>query len=186
MSNAIASSARKSVKFWWLSVLVGIVSIGLGIWFMAKPIEGLFALSIIFVAGFIATGISEMAFALSNQKSIKNWGWLFTNGIISFAIGCLMLGLDAPLIMVYFVGFWIMFQSIWGIGFALDMKNMNISGWGWLLALAVFGVIFALIFILSPLFGGSFIVMLASVSFILYGLFRLSLGIKMKSLEDLV
>lgn len=186
MKNDLLNSARKAVKYWWLSLIIGLLALGIGIWCIFKPLEALLTLTILFVAGFIIVGIMEIIFAISNRNTINGWGWTLASGIIDLALGLILLWLpiETPLIMIYFVGFWIMFQSVWAIGTAVDLQKMNVSGWGWLLALAILGLIFSFVFILSPGFGGGFIVVLMSISFIMYGIFRIYLSFKLKSYKD--
>lgn len=186
MKNDLIQTARSAVKNWWVSLVIGILSFGLGIIFIVKPIDALITLSIFFVAGFLAAGLCEIIFALTNKDSLNGWGWTLTSGIIDTLLGILLLFIPAetPIIMIYFVGFWIMFQSIWAIGMSCDLQKMQVSGWGWLLALAILGIIFSFIFIMSPVFASGFIVAMAAVAFIMYGIFRVYLSFKFKSLKD--
>ena len=186
MSGMITEPLKEAVKYWWLSLVVGILSLVLGFWFVVSPLEGIYALAIIFIASFIVVGISEISFALSNKTSLRSWGWVLTNGILSLAVGLILWGLpsESPLLMIYFVGFWIMLQSIWGIGTAFDLQFMGIKGWGWLMTLAILGVLFSILFITMPKFGGAFILTIAAVSFIMYGLFRIGLAMKLKAVKN--
>jgi len=186
MRNDLLNSARRAVKYWWLSLIVGLLALGIGVWCLFKPLEALLTLTILFVTGFIVVGVLEIIFAISNKNAIDGWGWTFASGIIDLALGLLLLfiPIETPLIMIYFVGFWIMFQSVWAIGMAVDLQKIRIDGWGWLLALAILGLIFSFVFILSPGFGGGFIVALMSISFIAYGIFRIYLSFKFKSYKD--
>ena len=187
MENELFESARRAKKYWWVSLLIGILAIGLGIWCLAAPWATIIALSFVFAIGFIASGLFEIIYAVSNRESISGWGWNLASGIIDLLFGIIILALPPDviaLILAYFVGFWIMFRSIWGIGSAADLQRLNIKGWGWLMALAILGVIMAFIFILSPVFAAGFIIALVSISFIAYGIFRIYLSFKLKSLGN--
>lgn len=76
-----------------------------------------------------------------------------------------------------------MFQSIWGIGSAAELQRNGIRGWGWLMALAILGVLMSFLFIMSPALTTGFIVSLVSISFVAYGIFRIYLGVKLRSLH---
>lgn len=184
MNGDLLNSARQAVRYWWVSLLVGILAVGLGIWCITAPWATIIALSYVFAITFLITGLSEIIFAASNRDSISGWGWTLASGIIDILFGIIILTLPPEvltLILAYFVGFWIMFRSIWGIGSAADLQRLNVKGWGWLMALAIFGVIISFIFILSPVFTAGFVVALVSISFIAYGIFRIYLAFKLKS-----
>lgn len=178
-------SKLKAAKNWWISVLIGILAIALGIMFISSPESSLLTLAIFFAYGFILSGILEVAFAISNRKAINGWGWNLVSGIIDLFLGAILLlapGLTVML-MIYFVGFWIMFRSIWTLGSSIELQKVGVKNWGWLLAIAILGIIFSLIFITSPVFGGSFIIAFAAISFIIYGIFRISIGLTLRSIK---
>ena len=184
MKNELLGSLKQAVRYWWVSLLVGILAIGLGIWCISAPWATIIALSFVFAISFIASGLMEIIYAVSNRDAITGWGWTLASGIIDLMFGIIILALPPEiitLILSYFIGFWIMFRSIWGIGSAADLQRMNIKGWGWLMALAIFGVIMSLVFILSPTFTAGFIVALVSISFASYGIFRIYLAFKLKA-----
>jgi len=178
---------KKRVKYWWVSLLIGILSIVLGIWCLVIPDATLVALTMVFIASFLLSGIMEISFAVSNRKIMPGWGFELTGGIIDLAFGIILIFLPTALaatVLIFFVGFWIMFRAIWGIGVAIDMQRNNISGWGWLLTLAILGVLFSLLFIISPAFGASVMIAFASVAFVFYGIFRIYLAFTFKSLHN--
>ncbi len=186
MKNDLFYSAKQAVKFWWVSILVGVLAVALGIWSLITPLTTLVALTLVFAITFFVSGIFEIAFALSNKKVLKGWGWTLISGIIDLIFGLILVAMPVEviaLVLTYFVGFWVMFQSIWAIGSAAELQRNGVKGWGWLMALAVLGVIMSFIFIMSPAFTTGFIIALVSISFISYGFFRIYLGFKLKSLH---
>lgn len=186
MKNDLFYSAKQAVKFWWVSILVGVLAVALGIWSLITPLTTLVALTLVFSITFFVSGIFEIAFALSNKKVLKGWGWTLVSGIIDLIFGLILVAMPIEviaLVLTYFVGFWVMFQSIWAIGSAAELQRNGVKGWGWLMALAVLGVIMSFIFIMSPAFTTGFIIALVSISFISYGFFRIYLGIKLRSLH---
>lgn len=186
MKNDLFYSAKQAVKFWWVSILVGILAVALGIWSLITPLTTLVALTLVFAITFFVSGIFEIAFSLSNKKVLKGWGWTLISGIIDLIFGLILVAMPVEviaLVLTYFVGFWVMFQSIWAIGSAAELQRNGVKGWGWLMALAVLGVIMSFIFIMSPAFTTGFIIALVSISFISYGFFRVYLGFKLRSLH---
>lgn len=186
MKNDLLNTVKQVTRNWWISPIIGILAILLGIWCIASPWATIIALSYLFAISFIASGLFEIIFAVSNKDSISGWGWTLASGIIDLLFGIIILTLTPAaiaLILAYFVGFWIMFRSVWGIGIAADLQRVNAKGWGWLMALAIIGVFMSFVFIMSPLFTTGFIVSLVSLSFIFYGAFRIILGFRLKSIN---
>jgi len=187
MKNDLFISVKQAVKYWWVSPIIGLLAIGLGIWCLASPWATIAALAIVFAVSFFVSGIFEIIFAISNKDTLKGWGWTLVSGIIDLLFGIILISMSPAVITIvlaYFVGFWVMFQSIWGIGSAVELQRNGIRGWGWLMALAIMGVILAFIFILTPALTSGFIVALVSLSFIAYGIFRIYLGVRLKSLHN--
>lgn len=186
MKNDLFYSTKQAVKYWWVSILVGILAVLVGIWCISTPLTTIVALAMVFAAIFLISGISQIVFAISNNKLLKAWGWTLVSGIIDLIFGIILVAMPievTTLMLTYFVGFWVMFQSILGIGTSVELQRNGIKGWGWLLALAILGVLMSFIFILSPIFTTGFIVAIVSISFISYGIFRVYLGFKLRSLH---
>ena len=187
MRNELLSSVRYAVKNWWISLIVGALAIILGIWCLASPLSTLIALSLVFAVTFIVSGLAEIVFALSNRKTINGWGWTLASGIVDLIFGIIIASMPIEimaLVLSYFVGFWILFRSIWGIGSAVELQKIGVTGWGWTLAFAILGIIASFICIISPAFTATFIVIFMSVGFIMYGLFRIILSFKLKSIKN--
>ncbi len=187
MRNDLLDSMRQSAKYWWTSLVIGLLAVMLGIWCLATPDSTLVALTFVFVAVFLINGIIEIVFAVSNKDTLDGWGWTLAGGIIDLLFGIILIVLPLPVItvmLIYFVGFWILFRSIMGIGAAIELQRYKVDGWGWLLALAILSIIFSFIFLLSPVFSGIFIVVLVSVAFIIYGIFRIYFAFRLKAMND--
>lgn len=188
MRNEIYESVKQTVKNWWVSLVIGVLALIVGVWSMTTPDVTLVALTYVFIFTFFLTGIFEIIFAVSNKDTLSGWGWTLAGGIIDIVFGILILTLPpivAAVTLVYFVGFWIIFRCIWMIGESMELKKMNVNGWGWLLALAILGVLFGITFLISPLFTGAvFIVAFVAVAFIIYGIFRIYMAFRMRSINQ--
>ena len=188
MKNNLITSVRQSMKYWWLSLCIGILAIFLGILFITAAESALLTLSILFVIGFIASGLLEIIFAIANRNTPNySWGWTLASGIVDLILGIILAASGPTLtiaVMIFFVGFYIMFRSIWSIGSAIELQKAGVGGWGWLLALAIVGVLFSILLIINPIIGSSFIVAFAAIAFITYGIFRIYYAFKVKTIKD--
>jgi len=188
MDDNLLNSMKKATKNWWISLLIGIISIGMGIWCFVTPATTFLALTIVFIAGFLANGVFEIIFAFSNKDSHDGWGWTLAIGIIDIIFGIILLANPeiAPAILAYFIGFWLMFQSFWGIGMSMDLKKYERSGWGWLLALAIIGLILSIILLAQPVITGILAAMFIASIFVIYGIFRIILAVRLKHLNKYI
>ncbi len=189
MKNVI-EGVKSTVNNWWISLVIGIIAIILGIWCMFTPVATLAALTIVFVVAFFISGIAEIVFAVQNRKIMYGWGWALTGGILELLLGCMLLAIPAPAItavLIYFIGFWIMFRSIWAIGAASELQKYGVKGWGWMLTIAILALLFSIIFIFSsPLFGGTFVVIFFCIAMLVYGIFRIYMAMMLKSIKNAI
>mgnify|MGYP002189487413 FL=1 len=82
MRNDLFYSVKQAVKYWWVSLLIGLLAIMLGIWCLTSPWSTITALSIVFSVTFFVSGVFEIIFAVSNRNTLKGWGWTLVSGII--------------------------------------------------------------------------------------------------------
>ncbi|MFV0468807.1 MAG: HdeD family acid-resistance protein [Dysgonomonas sp.] len=188
MKNSLSNTVYKQTKYWWISLLIGILSIALGILCISRPIAMLETLAFLFAFGFFFSGLVEIIFAISNRKVIDSWGWSLVSGIIDLLLGIVLLAMPPVLIVGvfgFFIGFWVLFHSIWGIGIACELQRYQVKNWGWLLATAILGILLSFVFILSPIFAaGSFVLAILCIAFFIYGIFRIWLAFELKSLKN--
>jgi uncharacterized membrane protein HdeD (DUF308 family) len=189
MNSEILEPVRDNLKHWYLPLILGIVLIVIGVWVFLTPLASYVALSILFAVTFLITGILEIVYAVSNSKvQGSNWGWSLAGGIIDFLIGLLLIALPqtAMVFLSFYVGFGIMFRSGMAIGRAIDLKRLNVPGWGYLLSLGILGLLFSFVLIWNPLFAGLTIVFYTALAFISLGIFQVILAFRLKKLRGLV
>ena len=176
----IIDSMKKAVKNWWVSLIVGILAIIMGIWCFTSPGVSLLSLTYVFVIGFLLGGILDICFAISNRNQLYGWGWTLAGGILEVLLGIMLWSLPTLTvtgILLYLIGFWILFRSIWGIGESCQLQMLGVKGWGWGLALNIICIILSFLYLLSPGFGkGIFVVALVGSSMLIYGIFRIAMA----------
>ena len=185
MKHNLLYSVKNAVKYWWISPIIGLISIFLGFWCIANPLSALAILGALFIAGFLITGIFEIVFAISNRNTLTGWAWTLVSGIIDLVFGFLLLAIPIASIttLIFFVGFWVMFQSIWLVGSAIELQRNGIAGWGWTLTSGILGLILAFILIANPVFAAGFIVYLLAFSLFMHGITRIYHGFKLRKLH---
>ncbi|MGA3015422.1 MAG: DUF308 domain-containing protein [Bacteroidales bacterium] len=187
MENQIIKTGKNAIKHWYLSLILGIIFIFVGIWVLMTPVSSYFTLSILFSVTIFVSGISEIIYSITNRKEISNWGWVLAGGIIDLLFGLWLIA--SPLLSIailpFVVAFILMFRSMMGIGFAFDLKDFAGSGWGWLLTLGILGLLFSFILLWNPVFAGLTTVICTGCAFITLGFFRIILSFKLQHLHKL-
>lgn len=188
MENGIIDRVKGAIHHWWISLLVGILWVGFGFWCMATPLETFLALTLFFVCGFLVSGVSDIVFALANRKHLSDWGWTLAIGSIDvlFAVSLLAKPGLAAAVLVYYLIFWLLFRSSWGIGISIYLSRYKDSGWGWLLLYAALGMIFSVVLLCQPVLAGLMVSYLFAGLFLLYGVFRIVLSFKLKKLHKIL
>lgn len=169
---------------WWLTAIVGVLFIIIGIWSLLTPASTLLTIAYFVGFMFLMTGIFEV-FSVSAGNS--NWGWSLLSGAIDIIIGVLFISMpagEAILVICFLFGFWVLFRSILGLGIVLSLKNSNIPAIAnspkGVMLLPIIGIILGFVFLMSPIVAGGFIVGIFSVAIISFGIFELYWGFFLK------
>lgn len=185
METLFLKSIQKSLKHWYIPLLVGIIFVIVSVIAFTSPLSSFLALTILFSLSFLFGGLSEIIFSIANKDQLENWGWSLTFGIITALVGVLLIANPALSMttLAFYVGFIILFRSIAAISFAIDIKRYGSKGWGGLLFMGILGAIFSFILIWNPVFAGMSIVLLVALSFLFGGLFSIILAFQLRKLH---
>lgn len=104
--KTVFDGIEHSVKNWWMSLILGILYIGVAICLMFAPLSSYVALSIVFSISMLISGILEILFAISN-KHVSSWGWYLAGGIIDLIIGIYLVAY--PMVSMEIIPFLIAF-----------------------------------------------------------------------------
>ncbi len=185
---AIKEEVRRSIKHWYLPLLLGIVFIAVGIWVFMTPVASFLTLAMLFAVTFLVTGFIEAISAIYNRNQLDGWGWQLTVGVIDLLIGLLLvLRPDITIVILpFYVGFDVMFRSISSIGWAFDLRRYGAPDWGLLLILGILGLVFSFVLLWNPILAGLTVVVYTALAFLSVGVFQIYLAFALRKLRDLV
>ena len=166
-TNVFVRDSRH-VKYWWVSLIAGLLSILVGVLCLVTPDATLVALSMLFIAVLLVDGIMDIVLAASNSDMLAIMLMVMPIGSV---VGTL----------IYVVGFWILFRAFWALGEAYEFRRYTDGSW--LIILAVLAIIFSFFFLVSPAWNGLFIVSMISLAFFAYGIYRITHAFALRSLE---
>lgn len=125
---------RNLFRYWWVSLVVGILSIVTGICCFAVPVDSLAVMTAFFIAVLVVAGIVNVFWAFANREWNDSWGWSLARGLLEILFGVWLLLMPLPLVttmLIYVVGFWMLFHSVLGICEASELSGIGVRGWGW-------------------------------------------------------
>jgi uncharacterized membrane protein HdeD (DUF308 family) len=177
----------RSVKHWYIPLIIGIILIAAGIYVFMVPLETYLTLSVLFSISFIIIGLLDIFFSIRNHKILQGWGWYLVGGLISMAGGIILSiypGISI-VILPFVVGFTLLFFSFLLLGFSFEMKSLGILNWGNVAVLSVLGVIFSFMLLVRPLVSGISLVTITGVSFIIIGVSSIVLSFDLRKVKKM-
>jgi uncharacterized membrane protein HdeD (DUF308 family) len=185
MFNDTIESIKDTIKHWYLPLILGIMFIIVGIWAIITPAATYLSLALLFSVAFFVTGILEIIFSISHRKQLDGWGWSLASGILNLIVGLLLIIYPQISIITLplFVGFVVLYRSMMGIAWSIELKKYKVSNWGWLLFTGILGVIFSFLLLLNPLFAGLTVAIFTGIALITIGIFHIHFSIELKKLK---
>lgn len=178
--------SRRIHRIWWVPMITGLIAIGFGVWCFLSPVTSLPVFAYIFCAGMLLAGCLNISYSFMNTRVNTNWGWSLALGLLEIVCGVWLLCLPESLLTVAFVyamGIWMIVAAINSIGEAAYFSRYSLGWTIWMVLLLIATVFFCLFFIASPLFGEIAGWVWIGVSLELFGIWRIALALKLKSLN---
>ena len=187
MKNDFMKTLKSSIDHWYAPLIAGILFLVVGIYTFMTPVAAYLTLALFFSYSFLISGIMESIFSISNRNSIDNWGWTLTLGILTTLFGIFLIGNPAISLttLPIYIGFLVLFRSLSGISYAMDLKNYGVSGSGSLMFIGVLGVLFSFLLLWNPLFAGMTVVFWTGLALVTGGIFSIYLAFRLKHLSSL-
>jgi uncharacterized membrane protein HdeD (DUF308 family) len=107
----------------WLAILLGILTVAVGVLIIYNPVVGAISLTWLMGAWFIVGGIFELALGFSIPAGR---GWLILVGIVNIVLGAWVVMLDpaqAFAFLGFFVGISLIFRGLWSLLFMSDVHR---------------------------------------------------------------
>ena len=172
-------------RYWWLSLITGILFIITGFWVFRTPVESYLMLAVLFSVVFFVNGIIEIYTAISERKETDGWGWILAGGILDLIIGFILMTYPAISISIlpFIVGFGLMFRSIMAIGISINMQIYEVKNWGWMLFFGIIGLLFSIFLLMNPVIAGLSIVVWTAMAFLVIGFYKIWLAFQLRQLK---
>ena len=186
--ETLEEDLEKTIKHWWMFLILGILAIGVGIRLFFTPMQGYAALTVFFALTFLISGLASIFVTIFNRKAIPAWGWNLVSGILMLVLGVILvanLNLSAD-VLAFYVAFAVMFGGFNTIGYAFTTKSLGDNGWGWNLALGILVVILSIVLLLHPVFTALTITIWTGIAFVSLGVSFCMLAYRLSKTNSLL
>lgn len=187
MANEIYEREGSQVKYWWLSVLVGIASLVVGFLVLVNPIESYFVMALWLGIVILFTGVFSLVEAFTSRSRYVRRGWAIFASICDIVIGIvLMLNflLSVAVIPVLF-GIWLLYRGFVTMAQGITLRSSGVRNAGWVIFSSVVVIAIALAVLFVPeLIGVAAVVIFVAIALMAYGISRISLGFRLAAVAD--
>lgn len=185
--NAKIEQAQRAIRYWWLLLAVGIITVSMGIAAFFFPAESYILIATVFGIVTLLSGIAGLTTAITSRNLFATRTWNIAGGIIDILLGillCANIGISAA-VLPYLLGAWLLIRSVMVIGFGGDLLTFGLRGGGWSIATGILLLIFSLVILIRPFAVGIPVVTtLAGIVLLLAGLVISSLAWRMRNIHS--
>jgi len=169
---------RESTSAWWLLLLLGAISIAVGVVVLAKPSDSLATLAVIAGIFVLVEGVFDLV--VSMRRRTENRGMAAIVGVLSVVVGVLLIRhpIGGVLAIALLIGIWLIAIGVVRFVQAFDRENR-----AWNIVLAVIEVVAGIVIVSSPPIGFATLALLVGIAFILNGVAIFALGWTMHTLR---
>ena len=180
MSSYAADNLRSITTFWWLFVLFGLVTLGVGVFFVVSPHETLSTFTII--AGIFLLVDGVLAIFGSIFSGGDGRGLLAMIGVLSALAGLVLIKkpFDTLVVFTLIVGAWFVVAGI--VRFVAAFASPE--GRGWNILTATLDVIAGIVILSWPDLGLATLAVIIGIVLILRGMFFIVSGWQLHKLND--
>lgn len=136
----------------WLILVLGILLVLVAFGMFATPGANAVVMGYLVCFLMLVYGVCEIVYYCIHHKEQVVSGWLLADGIITTVLGLLLVTRPAAQILTMSVIFavWVLFTGVTRTSGAFAAKSANDSGWGWMLAAGMLGILIGIWFLFNP------------------------------------
>jgi len=170
------TSIDRSLRYWWVILIRGILFILLGIYMLYEPASGYAALGFLFGLFILLAGVAELLRVVGDHSSSSRAGHLLL-GIIDLIVGIIFVThiIASANVLRIIVGLYFFFRGISLLSYS------HFRGRSWPLIIGgIITIIFGLLIMFNAIFGAITLIIFTAVAFIIMGIFNVWLGIHIR------
>lgn len=169
-------------RFWWMSLLRGVLWIVFGVLLYRQPAISIAALTFLFGLFVLADGIGNAVTAIAGRGQHEDWWLLLLTGLLGIGVGLLSLynPLLTALALLFYIAIWAVATGVLQVVAAIRLRK-EIQGEFWLVLGGLASIAFGVLAMLNPVAGKLTVLWLISIFSIVYGIALIALALKARS-----
>ena len=166
-------------RYWWMTLLLGVIWILFGIAIFLQPAISLVTLTLLFGALVFADGVGNLITGFGGRKENEHWWVLVLAGVAGIVVGVLTFLNPAitGLVLLFYIAIWAIVAGLLKIVAAIRLRN-EITGEVWLGLAGVLSIAFGVMVIARPGAGALAILWLIGGYAIVFGAILIALAFK--------
>jgi uncharacterized membrane protein HdeD (DUF308 family) len=180
MSMNAAYSLRPVTSFWWLFVLFGVATLGVGVFFVVSPHETLSTFTVIAGIFLLVDGVLALLASIFNKGDGR--GLLALIGVLSVLAGLVLIKkpFDTLVVFTLIVGVWFVAAGI--VRFVVALASPEARGGN--IVIAILDLIAGVVILSWPDLGLATLAVIIGIVLILRGVFFIAAGWQLRTLAD--
>jgi uncharacterized membrane protein HdeD (DUF308 family) len=173
--------AKALSRFWWMTLLRGVIWILFGITLYVDPAISIVTLVLLFGAFAVVDGIVNIGHAIGGHKENENWVLLLLVGIVGVGVGLLTFenpGLTA-LALLFYIAIWAVATGVLEVVAAIRLRK-EIQGEFWLGLAGLVSIGFGVVVLARPAVGALSVLWLIAGYSIAFGVILVALAFKVR------
>jgi uncharacterized membrane protein HdeD (DUF308 family) len=166
---------------WWAIALRGVLGIVFGLIALFFPGPTMLSLVIVFSAYMLVDGVLAIVAAVRAARRHERWGLLVLEGIVDIAVGVIAFAFPggAVLAFVLLVAAWAVVTGALMLAAAFRLK-LDHGRW-WLVLGGLASIVYGALLVIAPLIGAVVLTWWLGAYALMFGVFLLIAGIKLRS-----
>ena len=185
----ISKKIGRTIRHWWLMLIVGILAVIAGILVFAFPLETYVSLSILFGVLMVLVGAAQLIVASSSNNYLMMRGYVIVGGVLDVLLGlflCLYPGITIFLLPIL-LGIWMLYHSFMIIAFGGDLDTFDVGGQGMVVGSGILLLILSILILMNPFSAGiAAVVVLTGVGLVVFGIILMMLAFKLKEVHKAI
>ncbi len=191
MNSEIFSEQNKSVKHWYLSLILGSIYIIVSMWIFVKPEIAHMSLAMVFSITLLFTGALEIIFYIQNQNFLDECGLYFPLGLLDIPVSIsiiIITVISRPQVsteaLTLIMGYVFLYRTVKSITWSTELKNYGTRNLGWVFFGFVTGILVSFFLIWNQAFFPMTLLFFASFALLMIGISEIHFSFVLRKLSS--
>ena len=169
-------------RYWWMTLVRGVLWILFGLFVFAQPGISLLTLTLTFGIFALADGVGSIVSAVAGRDQHDHWWMLLLAGIAGVLVGLVTFisPRTAAVVLLLYIALWALATGFLQIVAAVRLRK-EIQGEFWLAFSGVLTIVFGMLLILRPAAGALSVLWLIAAYAVAFGVFLIGLAFRMRA-----